>query len=205
VDANAFVSSWLVEDPPLVAARARATDVGIAAISPAVGSLLRWLAISVDARTVVETGTGTGVSGLWLLAGMRRDGTLTSVDVEPEHQRLARSAFLEAGIPPARTRLIAGDALDVLPRLADHGYDLVLLDSAPRDLASQLVQARRLLRLGGVAVVHGVLRGGRAPEGVRDPEAAAVRDLLEEVRADETLVPALLPLGDGLLVLRTAP
>lgn len=204
MDSNAFVSSWLAEEPPLVTARARAAEVGVSAISPAAGSLLRWLAASVDAKTIVETGTGTGVSGLWLLAGMRAGGTLTSVDIEPEHQRLARSAFAEAGIAPSRTRLITGEALDVLPRLTDHGYDVVLLDAAPLDYGGQLEQARRLLRPGGVTVVAGVLRSGRPPEGARDPEVVAVRELLESVKADQALVPALLPLGDGLLVLRSA-
>lgn len=204
MDANAFISAWLAEDPPLAAARGRAAELGIPAVTPAAGSLLRWLAASVEARTVVETGTGTGVSGLWLLAGMATGGTLTSVDIEPEHQRLARSAFAEAGIAPSRARLITGQALDVLPRLTDRGYDLVLIDAAPLDYAGQLEQARRLLRPGGVTVVAGVLRSGRPPEGARDPEAVAVRELLEAVRADATWLPALLPLGDGLLVLRAA-
>lgn len=202
MDANAFVSSWLAEDAPLVAARARAGEVGVGAVTPAAGSLLAFLAAQVDAKAVVETGTGTGVSGLWLLRGMRHDGALTSVDIESEHQRLARTSFTEAGVPASRARLITGDALAVLPRLADHAYDLVLLDAAPQDYAGQLEQAWRLLRPGGVVVVAGVLRGGRGIDAVvRDAEAIAVRDLLEAVKADEALVPALLPMGDGLLAL----
>lgn len=204
MDANAFASSWLAEDSALVAARTRAADVGVAAVTPAVGSLLRFLTLRSGARAVAETGTGTGVSGLWLLQGMRGEGTLTSVDIEPEHQRLARLGFAEAGIASGRTRLIAGNALDVLPRLADHAYDLVFVDAAPHDYAGQLEQAWRLLRPDGVLVVHGVLRGNRIADGpIRDPEAAAVRDLLEAVRADATLAPALLPVGEGLLVVGT--
>jgi predicted O-methyltransferase YrrM len=57
---------------------------------------------------VVEIGTGTGVSGVWLLRGMRADGILTTVDIETEHQRLARETFTEAGIPTQRARTIAG-------------------------------------------------------------------------------------------------
>lgn len=202
MDANALASAWLAEDAPLVAARARAGEVGVGAVTPAGGSLLAFLAAHVDAKAVVETGTGTGVSGLWLLRGMRHDGALTSVDVESEHQRLARTSFTEAGIPASRARLITGDALAVLPRLADHAYDLVLLDAAPQDYVGQLEQARRLLRPGGVVVVAGVLRAGRGIDAVvRDGDALAVRDLLEVVKADEDLVPALLPIGDGMLVL----
>lgn len=202
MDVNAFASSWLAEDAPLTAARARAGEVGVGAVSATAGSLLAFLAAQVGAKAVVETGTGAGVSGLWLLRGMRADGALTSVDIEPEHQRLAKTSFAEAGIPASRARLITGDALAVLPRLADHAYDLVLLDAAPQDYAGQLEQAWRLLRPGGVVVISGVLRMGRGNDvGVRDAEGVAIRDLLEAVKADETLVPALLPVGDGLLVL----
>ncbi len=205
MDANGFVSGWLAEEPAFLAGRARAAEVGIGAVTPAVGALLRFLAASVDAKTVVETGTGAGVSGLWLLAGMRPGGTLTSVDSEPEHQRLARSTFAEAGIPVARTRLITGNALDVLPRLTDHGYDLVLLDAAPSDYGRQLEQAWRLLRPGGVVAVAGVLRGGRGPDPTaRDEESTTLRELLASIRTDPRLRPMLLPLGDGLLV-ATAP
>jgi hypothetical protein len=61
---------------------------------------------------------------------MRPDGVLTSVDLEAEHQRLARETFREAGIASQRYRLITGAALDVLPRLTDGAYDLVLCDAA---------------------------------------------------------------------------
>ena len=79
------------------------------------------------AKAVAEVGTGVGVSGLWLSAGMREEGVLTTIDVEPEHQRLAKQAFNEAGI----TRAIAGRAQDVLQRLADESQDLVFIDADP--------------------------------------------------------------------------
>ena len=78
-------------------------------------------------------GTGAGVSGLWLLAGMREDGVLTTIDIEPEHQQLAKQAFTEAKVAPGRTRVIAGRAQEVLTRLADESYDLVFVDAAPVD------------------------------------------------------------------------
>jgi predicted O-methyltransferase YrrM len=74
----------------------------VVAIGPGGGAALRFLASVLDARAVAEFGTGTGVSGLWLLRGMRPDGVLTSVDTEAEHQRLARKTFTEAGIPAQR-------------------------------------------------------------------------------------------------------
>ena len=155
---------------------------------------------------MVEVGTGTGVSGLWLLRGIAPDGVLTSIDSEAEHQRLARQTFAEAGIAPARTRLIAGAAAQVLPRLSDGGYDLVLCDAALVDLHDQLTEALRLLRPGGLVVLARALRQDRVGDSAaRDPETVALRELSRTVREHPRLVPALLPVGQGLLVAATLP
>ena len=150
---------------------------------------------------MVEIGTGTGVSGLWLLRGMRSDGVLTSVDTEAEHQRLARQGFVEAGIPAPRARLIPGSALEVLPRLTDGHYDLVFCDGDEQEYSDYLTEALRLLRPGGVVAFHHVLWHDKvADPAQRDAETTAVRELVRTVAEHEDLVPALLPVGDGLLV-----
>jgi predicted O-methyltransferase YrrM len=195
-----FVESWLGEDEVQLAARRRGTDLGAVPIGPGGGAALRFLAASVAARSVVEIGTGAGVSGLWLLRGMVADGVLTTIDVEAEHQRVAREAFAEAGIAANRTRLINGRALDVLPRLTDGAYDLVFCDGAKSEYADYLTDAMRLLRPGGVVVFDNALWHGRVPDSsARDAETVAIRELLRSIRDDERLVPVLLAAGDGLL------
>ena len=84
-----FADTYVDEDDVLAAARARAEEVGVVPIGAGTGATLRLLASVLEARAIVEIGTGTGVSGVWLLRGMRPDGVLTTVDVEAEHQRLA--------------------------------------------------------------------------------------------------------------------
>jgi predicted O-methyltransferase YrrM len=169
-------------------------------IGPGGGAVLRFLAASIGARAVVEVGTGAGVSGLWLLRGMAADGILTSIDVEAEHQRVARESFAEAGVGTARTRLITGRALEVLPRLTDGAYDLVFCDASKGEYADYLHEALRLLRPGGIVAFDNALWHGRVPDSsARDPETVAVRELLRQAHDDERLVPLLLPSGDGLL------
>lgn len=129
----AHAEGSISEDVILAGARERATDIGAGAVTPAVGALLCLLAKLSGGKAVAEVGTGAGVSGLWLLSGMRDDGVLTTIDIEPEHLRLARQAFAEAGIGPSRTRLISGRAQEVLTRLADASYDLVFIDADPID------------------------------------------------------------------------
>jgi predicted O-methyltransferase YrrM len=191
----------ITEDAITASARERADDSGAGAVTPAVGALLSVLAKVAGAKAVVEVGTGAGVSGLWLLSGMRVDGVLTTIDVEPEHQRLAKQAFVEAGIGPSRTRLISGRAQDVLTRLADDSYDLVFIDADPVDQPQFVIEGVRLLRSGGAIVVHRAALGGRAGDAsAADKEVSAVREAARLIAEDERLTPVLVPLGDGLLV-----
>jgi predicted O-methyltransferase YrrM len=196
-----YVEGYLAEDEPLLIARRGAADVGGAPpVSPATGAALRFIAAALAAKSVVEIGTGCGTSGIWMLRGMRKDGVLTSVDVDPEHQRLARSAFIEAGFAANRYRLIGGKAADVLPRLTDGAYDLVFCDADKHDYPEYLDAALRLLRTGGVVAFDNALWGGRvAVRTYNDPETAAIREVCERVRDDAALVPFLTPVGDGLL------
>jgi predicted O-methyltransferase YrrM len=196
----AHAEGSISEDAVLAAARERAVEIGAGAVTPAVGALLSLLAKLSGAKAVAEVGTGAGVSGLWLLSGMSDDGVLTTMDIEPEYQRLAKQAFVEAGIGPSRTRLISGRAQEVLTRLADESYDLVFIDADPIDQPDYVVEGVRLLRSGGAIVVHRAALGGRAgdPEA-RDAEVAAVREAARLIAEDERLTPALVPLGDGLL------
>ena len=195
-----YIEEWLAEDELLLSARRRGAELGAVPIGAGGGAALRFLAASLNARAVVEIGTGAGVSGLWLLRGMAPDGVLTSIDIEAEHQRVARETFSEAGIPANRTRLITGRALDVLPRLTDGAYDLVFGDAAKGEYGDYLNEALRLLRPGGVVAFDNALWHDRVPDpSARDPETVTVRELLRTVREDDRLVPVLLGSGDGLL------
>jgi len=148
----------------------------------------------------VEIGTGCGTSGIWLLRGMRKDGVLTSVDTDPEHQRLARKAYTAAGFTANRYRLIGGKAADVLPRLTDGAYDLVFCDADKHEYPSYLTAALRLLRVGGVVAFDNALWGGKvAILSITDPETSAIREVCDLVREDQRLIPLLMPVGDGLL------
>ncbi|MBV9830971.1 MAG: O-methyltransferase [Marmoricola sp.] len=199
-----YAEEYVAEDEVLAKARAHSEEVGATAIGSGGGAALCLLASLIEARAVVEIGTGCGVSGLWLFRGMRPDGILTTVDTEAEHQRLAKQAFSAAGIASQRVRTIPGPALEVLPRLTDGHYDLVFCDADKQEYPDYLDEALRLLRPGGVVAFDNALWHDKvADPAQRDPETVAIRELGTTVREHPSLVPCLLPVGDGLLVAKT--
>jgi predicted O-methyltransferase YrrM len=201
-------ASWtyaeeFVPEPEVVeSARRRGLEFGKAApVGTGAGAVLRLLAAAVSARHVVEVGTGAGTSGLWLLAGMPEDGVLTTIDVSAEHQRAAREGYAAAGIAPQRTRVITGAAADVLPRMADGAYDLVLVDADKERYPTYTEHAIRLLRPGGVLVVDNMLWHDKvADPAARDTTTTTLRDLGKQLREHDDLVTALLPVSDGVFV-----
>ncbi|NUK04681.1 O-methyltransferase [Streptomyces lunaelactis] len=196
----AFADAFVAEDDTLRWARDRARESGLPSVSPGTGAALRLLAATADAKAVAEVGTGTGVSGIYLLQGMRPDGVLTTVDPEPDRQQFAKEAFRAAGFAGNRARFIPGRALDVLPRLADGGYDLVFCDGDRMESLDYLAESLRLLRPGGLVCFEGVFADGRTVDSAAQPaEVLRLRELLRAVRESQELLPSLLPVGDGLL------
>ena len=196
----AFAEDFVPEGDAAAQARVEAEPLGVEPLSRGTVSTLTFLASLAQARAVVEVGTGTGQSGLALFAGMQPDGILTSVDLEADHQRQARKVFGSVGIPSQRFRLIAGDALTVLPKLSDGAYDLVLVAGDSLEYRDYVEQGLRLLRHGGVLVVtHALWHDRTADTAEDDDETLSVRSALEAVSENDDLVATLLPVGDGLL------
>ena len=210
--ANPFMSadkssSWSyaedlpAEDDVMLRARERSFELGVTPVSPGVGAVLTVLAAASKAQTVVEVGSGAGVSGVCLLRGLSPQAVLTTIDVDVEHLKAAREAFLESGSPANRTRTISGRAADVLPRLTDSAYDLVFIDADKPNFPKYVEQAIRLLKSGGTLVINDALDKDRVSNpAARDATTVVLRQIGKAIRDDERLASAMLPTGDGLLV-----
>jgi predicted O-methyltransferase YrrM len=182
-------------------ARHRGVEIGTYDSTPAVGALLRYLTHLIGATSIVEVGTGAGVSGLWILPVMSEKGLFTSIDDEVENAKLAKQAFDEAGISSARFRLITGNSSEIVGKLADSLYDIFILRKS-RDIFENVENAHRALRPGGVLVIDRALMGGKVADPTqRDEESVSYRDVIKVIReAREEWLPMLLPVGDGVLV-----
>lgn len=202
VDPHTFAETFIAEDYFKSQARARGVELGTTDTTPGSGAFLRYLAFTLKAQSVVEVGTGSGVGSLWLFDGMLESGTLTSIDDEMEHTQIAKQAFVEADIAQSRYRLITNTVLDVISKLTDRGYDLVVLRHNPEDLTYTIEEAHRILRSGGVMVIDGFFGGGKVSDpSQRDPRTIALREAGKTVKgATDLWVSTLITVGDGLLI-----
>ena len=194
-----FSDDLVVESDALSKARQQSHELGIDAIAPSVGAQAAVIAAATGAMSILEVGTGAGVSGIWLLTGAP-GATLTSIDTEIDHQQHAKANFVEAGLPANRVRLITGKAADVLPRMNESSYDIIFIDADPQSVIEYVEHALRLARPGGtVLVAHALWRGRVANPTQRDDVATGFRTLLTEIAGSRAVISALSPVGDGLL------
>lgn len=200
-DMRAFANSFLPETEIMQRARQRGVEIGAYDTTPVVGSLLRYLTHLIGANSIVEIGTGAGVSGLWIFQALTPKGLLTSIDDEVENAKLAKQAFEEAGINSSRYRLITGNSREIVGKLADSLYDIFIL-RRNTDLLESVEQAHRSLRPGGVLVIDRALLSGKVADPTqRDPESVGYREIIKVIKESQDYwLPILLPVGDGVMV-----
>lgn len=196
-----YAEQYPTETDAQVRARRLSLELGIEPVSRAVSAALSSFVAATGARSILEIGTGVGVSGLALLR-FAENAHLTSIEIESEHLRQAKTVFAEAGVASARLRLIEGDAAQVLPRLNLSAYDLVMLDGDQSRLLENIEHALQIVRPGGSILVAGAFVRGRVPDPAsRDTATQNMRDLLATVAESPAIAAALSPAGDGLLTL----
>jgi len=197
---SAFAENFAHEDYFMQQARANGEEVGAADPTPGVGNFIKFAVQISKAKSVVEIGTGSGVGGLWLLSGMTPDGVLTTIDSEREHSKIARNIFEEADIASTRYRIITGKLIEVVGKLADSSYELIIIRPA-LDLFDMVQESYRLLKPSGLLVIDQALSGGKVADPTqRDPESIARRDGIKVIKEDERWAASVLPIGAGVLV-----
>ncbi|MSO28246.1 MAG: methyltransferase domain-containing protein [Candidatus Planktophila sp.] len=202
IDPHTYAEGFIQEDEVKKSARARGEEIGAIDTTCGTGAYLKHLAHILSAQSVVEIGTGSGVGALWVLEGMLASGTLTLIDDEMEHSNAAKLAFQSADIAAARFRLITNPVMDVMTKLADRAYDLVIFRHNPEDLPVAIHEAHRILRSGGVFVIDNFFGGEKVSDPAqRDPKTVALREAGKSMKNETDLwVTSLIPVGDGLLL-----
>ena len=169
------------------------------------GRLLSMLSHLVQPRRVLEIGTFTGYATLCLAEGLAEGGHIHTIEINPERESRIRRYVAAAGLAEAITLYIS-DARDVLPRLVGEVWDLVFIDADKINNGQYFELVIEQVRPGGLLIVDNVLWGGKAladyPLKANDHDTRAVRAFNDQVQHDPRVVPLLLPVRDGLLLLR---
>jgi predicted O-methyltransferase YrrM len=196
-----YAETFARERDDIAMLRQHSAELGIDAVGAATGSQLAFIAAAGSVSSIIEIGTGLGVSGLWLMKGAP-NASFTSIDSEADYQQVAKAALIEAGTPASRLRLITGASSQVLPRMNDESYDLVFIDGDPAAVAENVDHGIRLARTGGTIVVaHALWHGKVADPAQRDEPVGEFRTLLATIGESDAVASALSLVGDGLLLL----
>jgi len=175
-----------------------AEEENFPAVGPQVGMLLEILARSINARRIMELGSGFGYSGLWFARALPSDGYLLLTDFEEKNQRLAEENFKKAG-KPGIMEFRVGDALQLLKE--EKGpYDIIFND-VDKEFYPQVIEpAYRLLRRGGLFITDNTLWYGRVTQPQPDETTALIQEFNRQLMAHKGFLTTQLPLRDGLSV-----
>ncbi|MEM9007344.1 MAG: class I SAM-dependent methyltransferase [Cyanobacteria bacterium P01_F01_bin.86] len=179
-------------------------------IAPDQGQFMALLLQLMGAKKVLEIGTFTGYSSLWIASALPPDGRLVSCDVNEEDTAIAQRYWQAAGVTDKITLHLAPalDTLDTLLATDQAGtFDFAFIDADKTNYSHYYEKALELLRPGGLIAIDNVLWGGDvADPNETDEDTTALRALNQALHQDERIELSLLPIADGLtLVLKRSP
>lgn len=166
------------------------------------GRLLRMLVRMAGARRILELGTFTGYATLCLAEGAGEGASVDTVEVSDENEDFLREVF---GRSPHGNiiNLIIGDAKEVMEGMEAESYDLIFIDADKRDYPAYYTLAKRLIRRGGWIIADNTLWDGHvADEERHDPQTLGVKRFNDIVAADAEVEKVIIPLRDGLTLIR---
>jgi predicted O-methyltransferase YrrM len=173
-------------------------------IGPVVGNFLSLLATSCKAKNILEIGTATGYSGIWLgRVAKQNGGKLTTIEADPSRVKIASKSFHDAGIEDS-VEIIAGDARKEVPKIArgfQGKFDLAFIDVGDKSLYVDLLEdCIKVLRVGGYLIADNTLWKGRVATAARDRDTTTIKEFNKKIFADDRLLPTLVPMRDGVMV-----
>ena len=166
------------------------------------GLLLRMMTRMIRPRTVLEIGTYSGYSALCMAAGMEAGGTVYTYEINDEQEEFTRP-WLEDSPYAARIEMTVGDVLELLPR-TDLRFDMAFIDANKRHYDRYYALVMERLHTGGYIVADNTLWDGHVTDAAydRDAQTQGIRRFNDIVAADDRVEKVILPLRDGLTIIR---
>ncbi len=175
-------------------------------IAPEQGQFTALLVELIGARNLLEIGVFTGYSSTCMALALPPEGRLVALDLSAEHTRTAQRYWQLAGVAD-KIELHLGPALDSLDKLIAGGavghFDLAFIDADKGHYAAYYERSLPLLRPGGVLLIDNMLWSGKvADPAVQDEDTLAIRSLNSKIHGDDRVTAILLPIADGLTLVR---
>lgn len=184
------------ERPPVLREMERyAAEHDFPIVGPLVGRFLYQMALSVNARKVLELGSGYGYSAYWFSLAMRSKGLVVMTDRSKENKKRAMGYLRRAGLE-SRFDFRVGDALRIARRLSDK-FDLVFCDIDKSSYPEVIDLAARLLGKGGLFITDNLLWSGRVCERQPDTTTQRILEFTAELYRDSRFFTTIIPLRDG--------
>jgi len=205
----AYLREHGLREPPVLAelraATARLPDA-VMQIAPEQGQFMALLLRLMGARRVLEIGTFTGYSTLWLASALPEDGQVVTCDRNREWTDMAKTYWARANLAQ-RITLHLGDARQTLQALQDTGetdaFDFAFIDADKVNYNTYYEACLTLVRPGGLIAIDNTLWGGAvADPKATDPDTEAIRRLNRKLRDDQRVEMAMVPIGDGVTLVR---
>ena len=165
------------------------------------GKFLELISMMIRPENILEIGTFTGYSAICLARGLKPDGKLVTIELNDELTAFSHSYFCKAGVDAKITQL-TGRAQDIIPDL-DMMFDLVFIDGDKREYIAYYQLIIDKVKPGGFIIADNVLWGGKVLEGeTNDPQARGIIDFNEIIRKETITDNVIIPLRDGLMLIR---
>ena len=178
-------------------------------VSPEQGQFLALLVQITGAKNILELGTFTGNSSLAMGLALPIDGQIVTCDMEPNYTNIAREHWIKAGIDK-KIKLRLGPAMSILDDLIKEGtedhFDMAFIDANKKDYDGYYERVLVLIRPGGLIVIDNVFWGGRVLEkDNNDKSTSSIRELNKKMHHDPRVSLSMLPLNDGVTLVRKRP
>ncbi len=171
-------------------------------IGPDQGAFMAILVKLIGARRLLEIGTFTGYSSTAMALALPPDGRIICCDVSREWTDIAREAWADAGVAD-RVDLRLAPAAETLATLEADSFDLAFIDADKVGYDTYYTECRRLVRAGGLILLDNTLWSGEvADPSADDDDVRAIRAINDRIAADDGVDSVILPLADGLTVVR---
>jgi predicted O-methyltransferase YrrM len=168
------------------------------------GRFLEFISRMIKPEYILEIGTFTGYSAICLARGLKPGGKLITTEINDELTEFSLSYFRKAGVDE-KIILKAGRAQDIIPGL-DYTFDLVFIDGDKREYVEYYGLVYDKLRPGGFIIADNVLWGGKILEKeTRDPQTTGIIEFNEMIKGEKNIENVILPLRDGLMLIRKLP